>query len=141
MVVPLPACDSHRVRGMRSFLLLVSMCGILAAGCRSQQPQTQQPRGSQIGQSTAPLPPDNNTPLAPPDEPVEGAREGVPISPPSPQPDTAPTPPAQPGDVGSPVSPGPMGSPDAGVPVVPDAGDSPNASPDAGVAPTPDPIP
>jgi hypothetical protein len=52
---------------MRTLLALLFISGILAS-CRSQQPQTQQPRGTQVGQSTAPLPNDPSVPN-PPNEP------------------------------------------------------------------------
>jgi len=125
---------------MRSVIFALVISGILAA-CRSQPQAQQQPRGAQIGQSTAPLPPDPNAPVAN-DQEQEGESTSAPIS----------TPPAA-GDVGSPVSPAPSGSQvppgDAGVDN-PDAGDlssppptttPPNTTPDAGVVPTPPELP
>ena len=132
---------------MRFALLTFALSGILA--CRSSQPQTaqQQPRGAQIGQSTAPLPADPSAPPAHEEGPDE---VNAPIS----------TPPGQsaPGDVGSPVSPGTAPAPDQS-PTAPTAPTDPNnpsdptttpyagvggdqpvpeATPDAGIAPSPD---
>ncbi|MBA2540370.1 MAG: hypothetical protein H0V17_12090 [Deltaproteobacteria bacterium] len=105
---------------MRSLLFALAISGILAS-CRTQPAQ----RGAQIGQSTAPLPPDPTAPLAT-DEKQTGPSVSVPIS-------------DQPGRVGSPSSPGPTGSP---IPPVQDPGDlptPPTSTPDAGVwSPPPD---
>jgi len=101
---------------MRFHFVAVALSGFLAS-CGGSQPQT---KGSQIGQSTAPLPDDPTKPVHKDEGPYNMT---APISP-------RPAAPGSSGDLWSPVSPGP-----APVPTAP----SPSTTPDAGVwSPQPD---
>lgn len=120
---------------MRFAFLAVALSGIL--GCGGSQPQSQPARGPQIGESTAPLPPDPNAPPAQDDTGPRGVSVPMPSS----------------GDVGSPNAPGPTTTPPAapgaeqpnpgstapgGTPGTTQPG-TPNSTPDAGVwSPPPD---
>ena len=97
-----PARCSHVAPSMRFAFGAVLLSGLLA-GCGGSQPA---PRGERIGQSTAPLPPDPNAPVARDDTGPDG------VTVPFPKPAT--------GDVGSPTSPGPTS---------PTTGDAPGTEP------------
>lgn len=120
---------------MRSLLALLFISGILAS-CRTQQPQTQ-PRGTQIGQSTAPLHSDPSVPN-PPNEPDTNTSAPVsePIQSPVPLTDAGVTPPGDAGDtsagdagVNPPDQPKNPADPTNPVPPLPQDPNSPNPGP------------